>query len=396
MKSCFIAAECFGRPLRCRTVAKRRQQVAATASQLNSWSSVRRSVLTARAIRQNTCIITILTLVLLICTRVPAADVIRLFPVEDCRTAFANDDFKIRMRVTSTDEAENVRRGILRWSYSANQRTIDRGEVEVRPDGAAGATAEFVLKTPPVRDGVTFTTTVRTEFGPVGAQGGDQPAASLQRTLTLFPKNPLADRTEWARDLNIELYDPEGTTAKVFDELGLPYRVTRAVAADDESDARSILIIGEGVSLARRRALMETALTNTADGRQVIMLAPSDGRFVLPGTDASGNMNLVFPKEIRLAGRQVIAELDKRLDSRSWPGTSNVIPASSLQLRSHRSGVEAQITEAGPAWPWLRISYPETGGTFTMCGFQIIKHWDKCPTPRYLLIRILESIDSGS
>ena len=329
------------------------------------------------------------TIVLLLMPQlcVAAEDEFQLVPTEDCRTAFANDEFTIRMRLMSGGKAADVKGGALQWSHSANQRTITRGEAGFQPDGCTGANAEFVLKTPPVRDGVAFTTTVRTEFVPAGA---DQPVASLERTLTLFPKNPLADRTEWAKELGIELYDPAGTTAKVFEELGLPYRP--AGAAGDEPARSSILIIGEGVSLTKRRMLMETTLNAVASGRRAIMLAPSDGGFVLPGAGATDDVKQLFPADIRFAGARVIAEMDRKLDSRSWIGTGNVVPSSRFHLQSYRGRIEAAITDEAPGWPWLRVRYPEKNGAFILCGFRIVEHWDKGPTPRYLLIRILESL----
>ena len=320
---------------------------------------------------------------------VAAEDNSQLTPVEDFSTAFANDECTISMRLTLKDEAANVDRGTLRWSHSANQRTIARGEVEVRPDDVAGANAEFVLKTPPLRDGVTFTTTVRTEFVPAGAK---EAAASHERTLTLFSRDVLAGRRKWAEELKIELYDPEETTAKVFDELGLPYRRVGTVVGDGEANSSGILVVGEGVSLKQRRALMETMIDGAGRGRRVILLAPADGSFVLPGTAGADAEDEPIPTDVRLAGTQIIRELNRKLDSRSWIGTGNVIPSSRLQIQSYRGRVEAAVTQTAPDWPWLRVRYPGTKGTFIVCGFRMIEHWDKGPTPRYLLIRILESL----
>ena len=177
-----------------------------------------------------------MTACLIICVASLAdADDVRITPIENWSTAFAGDEVKVGIRVTS-DKAPD---GTLRWSHSANQRTIARGEVELQPGGDVSATAEFLLRPVELRDGVIFATTITTEFVP---RGKDTPVASLERTLWLFPGDPLAGRTEWAKALDIELFDPVGITAKQFDKLKLPYRSVRNAAVLNDPDQHGVLI----------------------------------------------------------------------------------------------------------------------------------------------------------
>ncbi len=317
------------------------------------------------------------------------ADDVRMTPIENWSTAFAGDEVKVGIRVTS-DKAPD---GTLRWSHSANQRTIARGEVELQPGGDVSATAEFLLRPVELHDGVIFETTIRTEFVP---RGKDTPVASLERTLWLFPGDPLAGRTEWAKALDIELFDPAGITAKQFDKLKLPYRSVRNVAVLNDPEQHGVLIIGEGVSLLRNRSLAETILQAAAAGRRVILLAPTDGSLPVPGTEGDGLPEGIVPGELRFAREYVLTELDKRFDAAAWQGTDNTIPSSRFLIESRRGRVEAIVTEKSSAWPWMEVRFPNNQGVLRVCGFRVIQYSDHGPTPRFLLIRILESLrESG-
>lgn len=313
------------------------------------------------------------------------ADDVRITPIENWSTAFAGDEVKVGHRVTSDKSTD----GTLRWSHSANQRTIARGEVELQPSGDASATAEFLLRPVELHDGVIFATTIRTEFVP---RGKTTPVASQERTLWLFPRSPLIGKAEWAKALDIELFDPAGITAKRFDDMKLPYRSVHNVAVLNDPQQHGVLIIGEGVSLLRNRSLAETILQAAAAGRRVILLAPSDGSLPVPGTEGDGLPEGVVPGELRFAREHIIAEFDKRFDVVAWQGTDHTIPSSRFFIESRSSRVEAVVTEQSSAWPWLEVRFPNNRGVLLVCGFQVIQYSDHGPTPGYLLIRILESL----
>lgn len=124
----------------------------------------------------------------------------------------------------------------------------------------------------------------------------------------------------------------------------------------------------------------------------MILLAPADGALSIPGTDGHGLPEGIVPGELRFAREHIIAELDKRFDAAGWQGTDNTIPSSRIVIESRRGRVEAAVSEKPSAWPWMEVRFPNNGGVLLVCGFRVIQHWDNGPTPRFLLIRILESL----
>jgi hypothetical protein len=310
-------------------------------------------------------------------------DEVRLNAAERWTTAFADEEIQFRVQVDSNSTPH----GTLQWSHSANQRVLARGESKVRAASDAAAAAKFTLRPGSLRDGVILGTTIKTEFVPSGSEGT---AATLETRLTLFPRDPLNGRKEWAKQLNLKLFDPIGTTSRVFDSLNLPYRAVRNAAAIHDRSQNGILIVGEGASLVQNRTLAEDVLQAAARGRRVVMLAPADGSLPFPGTE--GKPGSVFPTEMRFAGTHIISELDKRLDAVAWMGAGDSIPSSRLEVESYRGRVMATVARESGSWPWLSVQFPKARGTLVVCGFRIIKHWEDGPTPRYLLLKILESL----
>ncbi|MEZ6122487.1 MAG: hypothetical protein R3C49_04840 [Planctomycetaceae bacterium] len=318
---------------------------------------------------------------------------LRIVPAEPWSTAFAGEELRLAVRVTSVDDADGaVPKGRLQWSHSFNRRTISSGEAELQADNNGSATAELVLKPATVRDGVIIATRVTADL--VDAQG-KATDTRFEQTLWLFPSDPLTGRSEWAKSLQIELFDPVGRTAKLLDDLQLPYQLIHHVGAPDATQQKSILIIAEDVSLVRNRALSDQMLQAAMAGRRVLVLAPADGGIVLPGMDDRDDADSALPGEIRFARQTVITELDKRLDASAWLGAGPTVPFHGLRMGSRRGRIEASVSLRSTAWPWLRIGYPQTGGALIFCGFRVIEHAHHGPTPRYLLIRILESLSDS-
>ncbi len=310
---------------------------------------------------------------------------VTITPVENWSCLFGDCEVTLHFQVAGNKTESDGVEGRLQWHYSANQRTLARGEIEINRNDSG--VAKVALRIPQVRDGLIFRTDLALAYVPRGANGE---AATLIRTLWLFPEDPFVDQRETLNERRLSLFDPEGSTADLFKKIELPHRRIRNAADLDDRGEHSYVIVGEGTSLIRNRGLAERLLNFAAAGGTVLMLAPSEGVIPMPGAASqNGELSDDQPGELRFCQHQVIHEFDKRLDARFLPGTDD-FAGSKVSLRTRLSRVEMEVSEDGD-WPWLTIAYPKTNGRFVFCGFGLIKHWQKSPTPRYLLSRILES-----
>ncbi|MEX1026829.1 MAG: hypothetical protein WD049_02305 [Candidatus Paceibacterota bacterium] len=315
------------------------------------------------------------------CSTTATADII-VRPVEHHTNEFGGREISRGFRV----ESDQPLVGRFVWSLSAQDRTLARGEQELRvTEQAADVTIKFRLNA--LRDEVvlpiTLTVAVVVEQDEVSRQ---------ELRLWLFPDDPFGPRDEWLRSLDITLFDPVENTSQRFDDSHLPYRSTHNLAAIHDPEQPGILVIGEGVSLRKHRSLAETVLQAAASGRRVLLLAPADGSLTVPGTARDGLPDGGAPGELRFARQHIISELDKRLDALAWQGTNNAVPASKFLIESRHNRVEATVSDESRAWPWLEVRYPESGGALVLCGFRVIEHWNSGPTPRFLLLRLLEHL----
>src|SRR5690606_25563342 len=100
-------------------------------------------------------------------------------------------------------------------------------------------------------------------------------------------------------------------------------------------------------------------------------------------------------KAVRIDWRRsdVIAALDKRLDSTFW-SPDGIVAQRGLTLVAHRDAVMARMSDDQDAWPWLEIKYSSPRASLIVCGFRIVDAWPHSPTPRFLLVRVLEEMQS--
>jgi hypothetical protein len=309
--------------------------------------------------------------------RAEAADATAaIVSVERWSCLFGGQETTLHFRIVK-QKADPAVTGRIQWHYSANQRTLDRGEFQIGRDDRAQA--EITLRLPKLRDGVIFKTELTVAYV---LRGENVEAATLDKTLWLFPEDPFVDQRKTLEKRELSLYDPEGQTTELFEKIELPHWRIRNAAALGDPTKHSYLIVGEGTSLIRNRGLAERLLSFAAAGGTVLMLAPSEGVLPLPGQDGESQ-----PGELRFRQHDVIREFDKRLDSKSLPGT-NDFAGSKVSLRTRLSRIGMEVSEDGN-WPWLTIEYPKTKGRFVFCGFNLIKYWNNGPTPRFLLKQIL-------
>ena len=58
-----------------------------------------------------------------------------------------------------------------------------------------------------------------------------------------------------------------------------------------------------------------------------------------------------------------------------------------------RGSVVGKVDSGDGGWPWIEMNYAERRGKIVICGFGIIEKWAAGPTPRYMFVKLLESLD---
>ncbi len=274
-----------------------------------------------------------------------------------------------RLEVTGPD----VFVGNVAWNLTVSGGVIARREtrVAIRP-GEAGM-VDIAVHLPDVRDGVIvegrLQMALQDERGEV--------LAGLEHSFYVFGTNPAAGRKEWLRGLELSVYDPEGRTAERLEELDWPFhRVSNLSAL--ESVGSHMLLVGEGGSLRSARGLMEAAMRVAEQGGRVLVLAPADGAFAPPGSGEGERT----PETLRFHDTAYVQGLDKRLDA--------PLLRAAFRLGGQRTGPVVSV-ETGGGWAFMEARWPG-GGTLLLCGCGLLETWETSPSPRFLLMRMLEEM----
>ena len=290
---------------------------------------------------------------------------------------FANKETELHLTIQSQAGFN----GSIAWSFAVGRATLARKEAAVAVQAGRSTKTAIRLPIPEVRDGVALEARL---IATVTATGQNQPAARFEKKYWIFPADPFADRQAWAKGLSVTLLDPAGKTGEVLKKAGVPFEEIR----DAEAGRRKgILLIGEGVSFREERGLAESLIKAAAAGATVICLAPQDGAFPLPG---AGKLNGLQPSMLSLDRGGAISRIDKRLDLDLWSGNVSAI-SSGFRLVGEGESVQADVNPGGEGWAWLDVRYPNRG-RLVVCGFGVMRHWEASPTPRFLLMRLLESV----
>ena len=263
--------------------------------------------------------------------------------------------------------------GNVAWNLAVSGGVIARREVRVaaRAGEVAGGVIEVDL--PDVQEGVIaegrLQMALRDESGQV--------LAGREHSFYVFGTNPAAGRKEWLRGLELSVYDPEGRTAERLEELDWPFhRVSNLSAL--ESVGSHMLLVGEGVSLRSARGLMEAAVRVAEQGGRVLVLAPADGAFAPPGSGEGERT----PETLWFHDAAYVQGLDKRLDAPPL--------RAAFRLGGQRTGPVVSV-EADGGWAFMEARWPG-GGTLLLGGCGLLETWETSPSPRFLLVRMLEGM----
>lgn len=312
-----------------------------------------------------------------------AADDAASLRLPDGRTCFfAGSKISIPVEVRRR-EAGGVR---LSWALLMHDAVVARREISLDlPDGTP-TIHTLELELPETREGIAIAGLLRLSL--TDPQG--QLLKSIESPLHVFDPDPFVDRKKWLEDLELHVYDPEGATVAVFETAGIPFRRITNPAAF-ETAAGGILIIGEGLSLRASRGLVDAVLQAAQSGVPVVVLAPVEGEFQLPGMgkDADDAPARRHPMQLSFHGKNIITKLDKRLDAERWAADHDNI-SRYFRIGAHRDRPEIVVDE-NQGWPWIAVDWAG-GKRARFCGFGIIRDWEASLVSRYLLAAILEQI----
>lgn len=273
--------------------------------------------------------------------------------------------------------------GRLGWSVSADQRVIQRSEQTVALSSGRPAEGELRLTLPEVKPGIHQPLTLN-----ISLMDSDQTTVTnITKSLVLYHEDVFADREDWLKGLNIHLFDPEETTSEVFDEEKIPYTAIHRPAGFDAME-KGLLIVGEDVDFDDYREFVDLLTATAQRGIPVICLAPSSGTFSMPGTDTA---DAAVPNSMRFRKRDIITELDKKLDADAW-ATNGVMVKTSMRIEGERTGVTVAVEDEPEHWLWSEWTLGPKNTRVIIIGFPVIEKWADGPTPRYLFSRILEYV----
>lgn len=300
---------------------------------------------------------------------------------EKWRTLFGGEECIYHFQITSNESIE----GRTGWSLRYANRTINQGECTFEAEPGKGGLIEIRLKVPPVNEGVMMPVPFAVRL----YQKGEKEAlASWEETLYIFSKDPFALKKEWLKGLKIGLFDPEGKTQAVFQELGIPFSIKNNIDGLSEFDG-SLLVVGSGLNFLEYSGLWGALLNLCRQKISVLVLAPRGGFFPSIEEIILNESNGIG---IRFLKRDIIHQLDKKLDVVAWPPDGKVVTSTMTVYYVHKAGL---VGEFGPVpgdigWPWFEIDFAGKEGKIVICGFGIIEKIKDGPTPRFLLARLFE------
>ena len=333
------------------------------------------SIFDFRLVGQRVAILVLLSLTL----PAQADDKLTISRVEHWSSVFAETETRWTYRFA----AEQPFRDRISWRLTANQRTLASGELAARGEADKPGEVSLPLRWPKVKDGAALAAQLIVSVGEV----------RHEQPVWVLPRDAFADRREWIKSLKLSVFDPSGETIAVLKDNDVPHERLRSREALDDL-TEGIVIVGEGVSLKKHDGLINDLRSLAARGVPVLCLASTDGEFDFPGEKP-------LAASVQLRRADVIRDLDKRLDTASWPkGASQ---RTGLRLASMSDEVVANVSEDATAWPLAEWEFENSTAVDRLearairprliwCGFGIVSAWEDGPSPRYLFVRLLERL----
>jgi len=187
-----------------------------------------------------------------------------------CSSVFAEDLPILWLEAGKEREVQWVHPGPAQdWTLRFEHRTLASGRLLTLSGAATIGHRSMAIKTPPVNPGVCLS--AKLYFG-------DQHAVNV----VIASSDPFEDRKEWFDKHPIALYDPEKTTADIFEEQEIPFQHLRSFA-DIEAVKDAVIVVGQGVDFEREKGLAELLFLKATDGGSVLVASPKgDVPFHIP------------------------------------------------------------------------------------------------------------------
>jgi hypothetical protein len=304
---------------------------------------------------------------------------------------FGEQHGKWQFELIADEDAE----AIVQWRILAAGRTIvSRDDAPLPLEAGKPRIIELEHQLPPVKEGVIFPLELHVS---VTKAGGKEPAAEVRQPLYLFPPDPFMDQKEWLKSLNLQVFDPEDTTADALTELEVPYtRIMNLAVLEDLPSG--ILIVGQGIAFEDHGPLGDALLAAAVRGVSVLCLAPKSARINLP---VAGNPDS-HATGMTLRRRDIIQTLDKRFSSSWLPGQDVV--ARGLSFEVDKDEILATAVAADQGWSWVEVEYERPADApknsppprFIYCGLDLLGSWKESPTPRFLFARLLSTLSPAN
>ncbi len=270
----------------------------------------------------------------------------------------------------------------LSWTLNLKGRILSRGEQDVRFLGHDTVSLNLPLHPPPLKPGIKLDADLFLDL-----TGGEQSDERIRQKfkLKLYGPDPLLSELPRLKKLNIRLYDPNGHTSEIFDNLKIPYT---AVSKSELSDShvKGLLVVGIGLTFKRQTGLLDLLVKQAEKGDRILILQPVSGSFPLPG--ATGE-NVGLPSSIAFSDQRIFSRF---ADGLAWNSIASV-KTSGLRIEPLYQAVMVQVVEsAQDGWSWVDIFYNRSGGRFIVSMFPFEKHIRNGPVPQLMFAHLLAYI----
>lgn len=266
----------------------------------------------------------------------------------------------------------------LTWRLSSKGRVLSSGQQAIRFGSGNTVTTTLPLQTPPLKQGISIEAQLIIE---VADETHSEQKTDYKSKLNIYGPDLLLTNRHFYQQLNIQLFDPIGNTAKIFDDLKIPY-VARSKAQLVNLTEKRLIVVGAGVALDQQRGLIDTLIEHARNGQRVLILQPITGDFSV--SDLSTNSK-IRPSTMSFTDDSVVQSFAQGYD---W--ITNTSKTHGISLLNHRQTVLAQIAKHNRNnWDWLQINFDQSGGKLIICMLLFDRYIDTGPVPQIIFIRLL-------